>query len=53
MRNFINVWECVVDAVLYVNRLWQIKSLRVASNNKDAILHSAICQFIFFEKYFE
>lgn len=35
VRNFMNGWEGVVDAVLYVNMLWQIKSLRIASDNKD------------------
>lgn len=48
-----NVWECMIDAVLYVKMLWQIKNLRIASNNKDAILHRVICQFIFHEKHFE
>jgi len=42
-----------MDAVLYGNLLWQLKGVRIASNNKDAILHRVISQFVFYEKLFE
>ena len=50
---FMSVWKCVMDAVLYGNLLWQLKGVRIASNNKDAILHRVISQFVFYEKLFE